>query len=310
MLHIKKLIFPTFLLALLLLISYSLVAPQEKNVYLMSDMERISITLPTYWTGSRDSNGFHLLTYYEQINILIDKSNEKEILKAIQNIGDHFKVDLKLDNITDFNTDKYSGLVADGSININNAHLKCLVIVLKINSSNIMFLAYTNKEFYQKLIEDMQFIINSIKPSTKKSGYVSLSDFGNYKIKLLSGWDIDFENKTYTLKKYDDYANIKITLSKFSDVAYSFEMFPLIFNIKKFLILKKEEKFTNDKEKIFIEATGLYENKEIGIIAQIIRFDLDIFLMFGYVDYAVFFADVGILSEIQRIMNTLSYQIE
>ncbi len=273
----------------------------------MADMGRISIVLPSGWIAYKDIlTGFHTLSYQEDtMNILIDKSNEKDILKSLENIGKHFKINLALSTTMEYRTDKYVGLTAE--CKITGSTLLGLAMVLNINSNFIMFLGYTYKDYYIKLIEDIEAIVYSIKPNSTESGYINLDKLGNYKIKLLSGWSYSFVDKAYLLKSDDEKLIIKVMLSDESDMESAFISIPDVYKFKKFAVSTKEERTSDVKTVLYFEATAILNYQEIGIIGNIVNLNNnDIITIIGYVDIYSFYNDVKVIKELQRIISTLS----
>ncbi|MFW5799394.1 MAG: hypothetical protein ACOCV8_01160, partial [Spirochaetota bacterium] len=120
-------------------------------------------------------------------------------------------------------------------------------------------------------------------------------------------WKVDFKNQTYVFTYQEDYAVIKLTLSERKDLENALKTIPYIYYIRNFEVMNRETKKDPDKKSLMVEATGIIENKNCGILINIVKFknDDDIIIMLGYIDYTAYLTDFALIEDIQRIMSTL-----
>jgi hypothetical protein len=296
----------TIIVFIILFISNSLFS-QQQETYSMPDMGRIKITLPPTWEAHRDStNSQHLITYKDYVSVYVERSNEEDTHNTLKNINRYFRLIIKVESIVDYNTINYNGSVAQAKVNSNE--LNSIIIVLNINSNNIIFLGISNKkEYFTKLIDGIEKIVQSIEEESEKTGYIGLSNLSNYKIKLLSGWEHSYEDEICIINHKSSGTKILIKYTNIKNLKQVMEMIPEHFG---FVVLELgENKYSevSQKEVLSNEGTGLVNNKKVGIIYKVIKFEDEVIMMAGYMDYGLYCSNFSLIKEIYRIMSTLSY---
>ncbi len=275
----------------------------DENIYIMSNMGRISVKIPEGWQAREKNNEQHIISYEDKINIIIDKSNQKTLIDALYDVPEIFNTPTSILNTTEIDTGDYRGIIAQCEVTRNN--IQSIISVIDVDSLLIVFFGYCNVSYYQDMVEGFKYILYSIEPNSKKAGYISLNKLGHYQLKLEAGWSVHFEDKKYILTKDDIFAIIMIKLSKYDDYVLALDSIKNEFGFDKLTFIGREIIYNKDYEGVLAEGTGVFKDIKVGVIAEVLRFENDTFITAGIVEYKSFYNNFDLNQEILKIISTL-----
>ncbi len=276
----------------------------DENIYIMSNMGRISVNLPQGWNADKKNNQQHIIYLDDKVNILVDKSNNNTLIDALYDIPEIFKTKIEILNTTEIDTGNYRGIIAESYIKLSG--LNSLISVMDINSTLVVFFGYCNSGYYDTLVKGFKEIIFSIKPNSKKSGYIILDKLGDYQIKLESGWSVNFEDKKYIFTKDNEFAIIMVTFSEYKDLGLSLDSFKYKFDFSELTFFGKEIIYNNGYEGVLAEGTGVFKDIKVGIIGEVIKFEYDTIMISGIVDYKSYYNNFYLNKEILKIISSIN----